>query len=122
MQSLKNKRFLAEKCEVAVRHFERMKGLMGRNHLDAGAGMYFPRCNNIHMWFMRMHLDVVFVKSRLRNDGSQLLCVSSLHQGVRPWKLLPLMDFSAHDTLELPPGTIERCQLNAGDELEVSDV
>ncbi|MGE0615812.1 MAG: DUF192 domain-containing protein [Bacteriovoracia bacterium] len=112
IQTLKNKAVLAEKCIVAERFLERLVGLIGRATLNAGEGMFFPRCNNIHMWFMRMPIDVVFI----RRAGDRWE-VSSVRENVRPWKLLPVADFRATETLELPLGTIQRCGVSAGDEV-----
>lgn len=74
--------------------------------------MLFPRCNDIHMWLMSIPLDVVFL-ARVESGWK----VVSTHPGVRPWRLLPLRNGRATETLELPVGTIERCELREGDEL-----
>lgn len=120
IRCLKNQAVIADKCFVAVRFVDRLKGLMGRSGLVPGEGMMFPRCNNIHMWFMRIPIDVVFVRTEKGRDGSLRRVVSSTHESVRPWRPLPLADFRASDTLELPTGTIRRCELAAGDELVCS--
>ena len=36
-------------------------GLMGRPSLAAGAGLWLPASNGIHMMFMRFPIDAVFV-------------------------------------------------------------
>jgi uncharacterized membrane protein (UPF0127 family) len=85
--------------------------------LEPGQGMLFPRCNSIHMWFMRFPIDVVFLRAQKRADGSHTYVVSSVHEGVRAWRPHPLIDFGANDTLELPAGTVARCKIGSGDEL-----
>jgi uncharacterized membrane protein (UPF0127 family) len=114
IKSLKNQQLIADKCHVAESFLDRLRGLIGKTRLDAGFGMLFPRCNDIHMWFMRIPIDVVFVKS---TGAARVLRVTRVVESVKPWKLLPLRDGSASDTLELPVGTIQRCDIREGDEL-----
>ncbi len=82
--------------------------------------MFFPRCNDIHMWFMRFPIDVVFLRKNesFSNEGKYL--VSSVHENVKPWRLLPLMDWRGSEALELPIGTIAKHAIQAGDEICIS--
>src|SRR4051794_9618408 len=117
VQSLKNKGLIADKCFVAERFFSRLRGLIGKSGLESGHGILFPKCNNIHMWFMRFPIDVVFIRSELGTDGNKIWKVSSVHENVKPWRLLPLMDWRGSETLELPNGTIRQHTISTGDEL-----
>ncbi len=101
--------FLAEHCQVAESFVERLTGLIGKRGLASGEGLFFPRCNSIHMWFMRFPIDVVFVDSQYR--------VTSVHSGLRPWRLFPVIDFHASHALELPVGSVERAGVRKGDVL-----
>lgn len=103
---------IASNLEVADRFWPRLRGLIGRNSFEQGEGLLFPRCNSIHMWMMRIPIDVVF----LRKSGA---CweVLSLHPGLKPWKALPVGNFRADDTLELPEGSIMRIGLKPGEVL-----
>ncbi|MGZ3689054.1 MAG: DUF192 domain-containing protein [Bdellovibrionota bacterium] len=114
IKSLKNQALIADKCFVAERFFDRLRGLIGRKSLESGQGMLFPRCQDIHMWFMSIPIDVVFVR---RQKGEGKWMVSSTREGVRPWRLLPVHDWKATETLELPAGTVRRHAIAAGDEL-----
>lgn len=109
------KQIIADRCQLAESFGSRLVGLMGRKVFEDGEGLWFPRCNNIHMWFMRIPIDVVFVRALAGTHGRYT--VTSLRSRVRPWRVLPIADFRADDTLELPVGTIERTQLSQGDEL-----
>jgi uncharacterized membrane protein (UPF0127 family) len=120
IQSLKNQEVIADKCLVAECALDRLKGLLGRSGLEPGEGMLFPKCNSVHMWFMRFSIDVVFVRKSTRSDGTSGLKVSKKFNEVRPWRLTPLFDWRATDTLELPRGTIERLGIEVGDELCIS--
>lgn len=117
VQNLINQRVISDKCSVADRFFARLKGLIGKSHMEPGSGMLFPNCNNIHMWFMSIPIDVVFVKLEVDSSGKERRRVSSMHENVRPWRFLPLMDSRANETLELPVGTIRATELSVGDEL-----
>jgi uncharacterized membrane protein (UPF0127 family) len=120
IQSLKNQSVIADKCFVADRFLARFKGLIGTSRLEPGGGLLLSPCNDIHMWFMSIPLDVVFLRKQKSPDGALRWSVSSAHAQVQPWKLLPVRDGKAHVTLELPVGTIERCQIAKGDELCIS--
>lgn len=117
IQILKTQRVIADKCLVRVRFFERLRGLIGTRMLRSGEGMYFPECNSIHMWFMSIPIDVVFVKKIRIENGKEIVQVSSVHENVKPWRLLPVSDFRAKDVLELPVGTISKNEIKVGMEL-----
>ena len=120
IQSLTNQALIADKCIEAKRFFDRLRGLIGKSSLGNCEGMLFPDCNNIHTWFMTISIEVVFIRKEVTAQGKRSWKVTSVHPGVRPWRILPLFDLHADDTIELPDGTIERCTLRAGDELCIS--
>ena len=111
VMSLKNQTLIADKCKVAESFVDRLRGLIGRASLQEGEGMLFPKCNDIHMWFMSIPIDVVFLE-----EGR----VTSFRRSLKPWRPLPVRDGRASDTLELPVGTIDRCAIGIGDELCIS--
>ena len=117
VKSLKNLGLIADKCFVAERFFSRLRGLIGKSGLESGHGVLFPKCNNIHMWFMKFPIDVVFIRLEKKADGNVIRKVSSVHESVQPWRLLPLMDIRGSETLELPEGTIRQHAISTGDEL-----
>jgi uncharacterized membrane protein (UPF0127 family) len=112
VHSLRNQTVIADRCVEANSFLARLRGLIGRKKFEPGEGMLFPKCNDIHMWFMSIPIDVIFLK-REKN----VFRVTSVRGGVRPWRALPLRDGGASETLELPSGTIERCELREGDTL-----
>lgn len=107
--NLKDQRIISDQCVVAVSFFTRLRGWIGKTRASSGEGILFPKCSSIHMWFMSIPIDVVFLGERR--------VVTSVHRSVRPWRVLPLADGRAHDALELPEGTIERLGIAPGDEL-----
>ena len=44
--------------------------------------MLFPACNDIHMWFMSIPLDVVFLRKQKSVDGKLAWKISSAHENV----------------------------------------
>jgi uncharacterized membrane protein (UPF0127 family) len=117
IQSLKNQTVIADKCVVVERFLDRLIGLMGKAELRPGEGMFFPRCNSIHMWFMRIPIDVLFTTSEKNSSGKSIEKVIAAHSDVRPWRFLPIGSWSAANTIELPVGTIRTHSIQKGDEL-----
>ena len=111
VQILKTQAVIADECFVAESVLDRTRGLIGRRGFKPGQAMFFPRCNSIHMWFMGFPIDVVFMR------GGR---VTSLHPGVKPWMVFPLLDLRAKDALELPAGTIQKFGISREDELCLS--
>ena len=52
---------VCDRCELAVRPWSRMRGLLGRDSLSADAGMLFSRTGSVHTYRMRFPIDVVFL-------------------------------------------------------------
>ena len=96
----------------AISYMTRLKGLMGRTEFKSGEGILFPRCNSVHMWMMKISIDVVFL-SKKRDEWK----IVGIYSRVKPWKLLPVTCLKANDTLELPAGTIAKFNLKKGETL-----
>jgi uncharacterized membrane protein (UPF0127 family) len=107
---------LAGDVEVAGSLWAKFMGLMGRRQLAAGAGLFLPGSNGIHMFFMRIAIDAVFV-GRADPDGSRR--VLSVHRGLRPWTGLVPLDRGADGCLELPVGTVDASGIVVGDALRI---
>lgn len=123
--NLKDHRIISDKCLVADSFFLRLRGWIGKTRAESGEGILFPSCTSIHMWFMSMPIDVVFLRAEASKAGDgnsgetsvERKVVTSVHSQVRAWKLLPLSDSGAQETLELPAGSIERLGIAPGDQL-----
>jgi uncharacterized membrane protein (UPF0127 family) len=107
---------LADRLEVAAGLWGKFRGLMGRSTLPAGAGLWLPESNGIHMMFMRFPIDAVFVgRPDATADGARP--VISVHPDLKAWTgLVPLVR-GAHGVLELPAGTIARTGTLVGDRI-----
>jgi uncharacterized membrane protein (UPF0127 family) len=105
---------LCERCEVADNMFTRMRGLLGKSTLAAGAGLLITPCPSIHMFGMKFSLDVVFltreniVTDMVENIAPGRYYVARPQQG------------KAYSALELPVGTINSTQTAVGDEVAIS--
>jgi hypothetical protein len=97
--------------EVADSASKRNKGLLGRERLSPGEGLWICPCEAVHTFWMRFPIDLVYLdrKNRIRK-----LCGE-----VPPWRLSAC--FWAHSVLELPSGTIRNTQTEPGDTLEFSN-
>lgn len=94
---------LATHAEVAASPWNRFVGLMGKRDLPAGGGLIIRPCNSIHMFFMRMSLDVLYCGAS-GPDGAPVLRVLA---GIKPWRVGPLVRKSKY-VVELPEGTAAR--------------
>jgi uncharacterized protein len=114
---------LATSLEVAGSLWAKFLGLMGRADLPAGAGLWLPASNGIHMMFMRFAIDAVFVgKAEVAAAGEEagdVRPVISVHRRLRAWTgLVPLIR-GAHGVLELPIGTIDATGTRVGDRIRI---
>jgi uncharacterized protein len=101
---------LAERAELATSYWSRFCGLMGRRALPPGTGLVLQPGGGIHMWFMRIPLDVVHVDKRDR--------VTHVLRGIKPWRFGPLF-VGGKRAIELPVGAAASTQV--GDEVDVEE-
>lgn len=101
---------VAHCVEIADRGATRRKGLLGRDGLSAGEGLWIVPCESVHTVGMRFPIDLVYLD---RNKK-----VKKVRSGVPPWRLSACL--SASSVLELASGTVHRTQTKPGDMLEFS--
>jgi hypothetical protein len=92
-------------------------GLMGVSHLAPSEGLWLDPCRDIHMGFMRIAIDAVFVRpapSSERQDASSFE-ITSLHPHLRPWKFVPTYDSKATSVIEMAAGCVSKFGLQRGD-------
>ena len=95
------------RIKVARSFFARLAGLLGRRALAPDEGLLLASCSNIHTFFMRFAIDVVFLDS----DG----LILAIHRDVKPWRIKAMR--RAHACLELAGGGALRAGLKAGQRL-----
>ena len=92
---------LAERAELADNYWTRFVGLMGRHELASGGGLVLKPGGGIHMWFMRIPLDVIHVDKQDR--------VTHVLRGIKPWRFGPLF-VGGKLAIELPVGVADATQ------------
>lgn len=102
---------IAHRVEVADGFLEVTRGLLGRSCLGPGEGMVLVGCWNIHMFFMKFPIDVIYV-----DRGMEVLKVVP---ELAPWTVSACP--GAHSTIELGSGTLERRPIRRGERLHFLD-
>jgi hypothetical protein len=102
---------LAEDLEVPRTFIGRGVGLMFRNRLDAGRGMWIVPCNGIHMMFMRFAIDAVFLDGKDR--------VRKVYPKLPAWWGVVWLEWGAHSVLELHAGSTADLDLQRGDQINI---
>jgi len=98
---------LANDITLAASLPARMKGLLGKERLDAGKGLLIRPCKGIHTLFMKFPIDVVF----LDKDNRIIAIIKDL-----PPNRLTTVYRKAAAVLELPTGTLTE-GIVVGDEI-----
>ena len=87
-------------------------GLMGRDPLPAGSGLWLPESNGIHMMFMRFPIDALFLG---KPEAGGARRVVGLRRALRPWTGIVWYVRGAHGVVELPVGTVDSAGVETGD-------
>jgi uncharacterized membrane protein (UPF0127 family) len=101
---------LATHMEVANHASTRNKGLLGRDRLAPGEGLWIVPCESVHTFCMRFPIDLVYIDRKNR--------IRKVRGSVSPWRMSACL--SAHSVIELPSGAIHATQTQSGDTLEFS--
>lgn len=109
MKLYKGNDVIISDMEVASGFIKRLTGLIGKKKITRGYGLYFPRCNSIHTFFMSFALDVIMMSKQGRVEG--------IFEGLAPWRFAFMPE--AADTIETAPGTAARSGIRTGDILSV---
>ena len=110
LKNSNSKKTVISNLEIARSFFERGQGLLGRSHLDPQAGLWIPRCNSIHTFFMKFAIDCVFLDKNLK--------VTAIYEDVRPWRLIGPV-WTARSVVELSSGVAKKSGIQIGDQLHV---
>ena len=100
--------WLAQAAEVADTSQKRRRGLLGRQQLLPGQGLWIVPCEAIHTFGMNFHIDAIFLSRDRR--------VVKLYRELPPGRLAGSL--TCYSVLELPAGTIAATQTEPGDQLE----
>lgn len=102
-------RTLADRVAVADAAGARAKGLLGREAMGDGEGLWIVPCPMVHTFFMKFPIDVLFL--------DRALTVRRVVEGLKPWRLSPWV-LTAHSALELRGGVL-RGAVRSGDRVEM---
>jgi hypothetical protein len=103
---------LATRLEAARTSATRRKGLLGREGLLPGEGLWIAPCESVHTFFMRFPIDLVYLDRKLK--------VKKVRHSVAAWRISAC--FAAHSVLELPAGTAKAARTEYGDSVEMVPV
>ena len=104
---------LATQGSIADTFGSRMKGLLGRTHLNPQEALLITQCHSIHMFFMKFSIDAIFI-----DRNNRVVCVI---EGIKPFTLSPIF-WNAKCVVEVPKGTIQRSKTTFGDQLEIQEL
>lgn len=99
---------LALRLETAHTGPSRRKGLLGRQRLEPGGGLWIAPCESVHTFFMKFPIDLVYLDRKHT--------VKKVRSSVGAWRLSGCL--TARSVLELPAGTIRESQTEPGDALQ----
>lgn len=99
---------LAETVDTAEAVFSRTKGLLGKEGLQESHALLIRPCKQIHTFFMRFPIDVVFVNAR----GQVIKIIPDM----QPFRLSGIY-LNAALAVELPAGTLKKTSTQPGDSL-----
>ena len=94
---INNKSFKINKANT---FFKRLTGLMFKKNIKEG--LFIPKCNNIHTFFMKDNIDVIM----LDKNKKIVLIKKNLEKNKIIYKK------EAYHTIELPKNSIENLNLN----------
>lgn len=86
----------------------RKQGLLGRDCLEEGAGIWIAPCEAVHTFGMKIPIDVIFLNRELR--------VKKAVPALKPGRVS--VAFSAYSVLEMDCGAIARSNTKVGDLLK----
>lgn len=110
LMRLSDQQILVPQLEIAGSFGSRLKGLLGREFLPEGQGLWIQKCNSIHTFFMKFKIDCVFLDDEMK--------VRKVVSEVPPNSLvLPVR--GAKTTVELPAGLARKLNIQTGDVLHV---
>jgi hypothetical protein len=104
---------VAQRAEQARSFWARLRGLMFRPQLEIGSGLVIEPNNNVHTFWMRFAIDVVFVDRADHVVGLvHAMPPNRPYAGAR----------RAQRTIELPAGTIVASDTRIGDQFTIKPV
>lgn len=101
-----SERTLVGNLTVADSIFSRMKGLLGKNILSEGEGLWIRPCKGVHTFGMKFAIDVIILNREQR--------VIAIKNELKPNRITTIYSDAA-TVLELPAATARDAKLSIGD-------
>jgi uncharacterized protein len=98
---------IADRVQLAGDGGNRRKGLLGRDRLASGEGLWIVPCEAVHTFGMRFPIDLVYLDRQKR--------IVKIRSNVGPWRISGCL--RAHSVIELPAGTVRDTNTVTGDSL-----
>src|SRR5262245_32921978 len=105
----RNNQIVASSLVPAFDSASRRRGLLKHDGLPEGSALVIAPTNAIHTFFMRFAIDVAFVS----RDGR----VVKVRTAMPAWRIAAA--WRAFAVVELPPGALERAEVQIGDILRL---
>lgn len=99
---------LGERISLAGTSRERRSGLLKRDSISEGEGLWINPCEAIHTFGMKVDIDALFLS---RSETVARVCSS-----IAPWRIA--VCWRAASVLELPAGTLLRLGVKPGNRIE----
>jgi uncharacterized membrane protein (UPF0127 family) len=109
LENVRNRRILATRLIPAFDSQSRRSGLLYYTTFDESSAMLIAPSNAVHTFFMRFPIDIAFTT----RDGRIVKACTA----VKPWRIAA--SFRGSIAIELPAGTLSRCETRAGDSLVI---
>lgn len=100
---------ISDKCRMAEDFKTRLIGLLDRSEIHPGEALVITPCQQIHMFFMKFPIDVIFVD---RSDT-----VVGLVENIQPFGLSSIIR-NSYRAIEVPVGTIAQTRTCMGDSIQ----
>lgn len=100
---------IAENCRMADNFRSRLVGLLDRSEITPGDALVITPCQQIHMFFMKFPIDVIFV------DRSEN--VVGLVENIQPFAMSAIVR-NSYRAIEVPVGTIAQTHTCMGDTIQ----
>jgi uncharacterized membrane protein (UPF0127 family) len=101
---------IGDRVEVAETSMTRMVGLLGRDGVDAGAGLWIKPSSGVHTIGMKFPIDVIGLNGKRE--------VIKLWENLVPYRLTSVSG-KLRSVVELSAGRIAECQVKLGDVLQI---
>jgi uncharacterized membrane protein (UPF0127 family) len=103
---------IADQIKTADNPWRQIKGLIGTKSLAPGAGLWFPGTNSIHMMFMSIPIDVLFLS---KPDEQGLRKVLALRNNLPTWRGVVWWVGGSDGCVELDAGVLAGAGIAKGD-------